>query len=64
MSPIIEIISILLALIIGVVVGYWIFKSVDKAKITGAKSSAEQILRRSKTRRRSIKKRSPVGSEG
>jgi len=56
MSPIEIIISILLALIIGVVVGYLIFKSVDKAKITGAKSSAEQILDEAKRDAEALKK--------
>ncbi len=44
-TPII-IISILLALIVGLVVGYFIFKLITEAKITGAKSSAEQIFSR------------------
>ncbi|MBS4207548.1 ribonuclease Y [Bacillus sp. FJAT-50079] len=40
----IDIISILLALIAGVVVGYFIYKKIAEAKITGAKMSAEQII--------------------
>lgn len=45
------IISILLTLIVGVVVAYFIFKSVAQAKITGAQGSAEQILEKAKEKR-------------
>ncbi|RST75547.1 ribonuclease Y [Siminovitchia acidinfaciens] len=50
------IISILLALIVGVVVAYFIFKSVAQAKITGAHGSAEQILEEAKREAESLKK--------
>lgn len=50
------IISILLALIVGVVVAYFIFKSVAQAKITGAQGSAEQILEEAKREAESLKK--------
>ncbi|MBD8004090.1 ribonuclease Y [Bacillus norwichensis] len=50
------IISILLALIVGVVVAYFIFKSVAQAKITGAQGSAEQILEDAKRTAESLKK--------
>ncbi|RST60619.1 ribonuclease Y [Siminovitchia terrae] len=50
------IISILLALIVGVVVAYFIFKSVAQAKITGAQGSAEQILEEAKRTAESLKK--------
>ncbi|MFC0271375.1 ribonuclease Y [Metabacillus herbersteinensis] len=43
MEPI-TIISILLGLIVGAVVGYFVRKSIAEAKIAGAKSAAEQIL--------------------
>ncbi|GIN70400.1 ribonuclease Y [Bacillus sp. J14TS2] len=54
-TPII-IISILLALIVGLVVGYFIFKLITEAKITGAKSSAEQILVDAKRDAEALKK--------
>ncbi|AGX03945.1 MULTISPECIES: ribonuclease Y [Bacillaceae] len=38
------VISILLALVVGAVVGYFIRKSIAEAKIAGAKNAAEQIL--------------------
>ncbi|GIN21413.1 MAG TPA: ribonuclease Y [Bacillus bacterium] len=50
------IISILLALIVGVVVAYFIFKSVAQAKITGAHGSADQILEEAKREAESLKK--------
>lgn len=50
------IISILLALIVGVVVAYFIFKSVAQAKITGAQGSAEQILEDARREAESLKK--------
>jgi ribonuclease Y len=56
MDPTIFIISILLALIVGVVVAYFIFKSFALAKITGAKGSAEQILEDAKREAESLKK--------
>ncbi|OLN22728.1 ribonuclease Y [Domibacillus antri] len=43
MEPI-TIISILLGLIIGVVVGYFVRKSIAESKIAGAKNAAEQIV--------------------
>lgn len=44
MDPITMIISILLGLIVGAVVGYFVRKSIAEAKIAGAKGTAEQIL--------------------
>ncbi|PLR69822.1 MULTISPECIES: ribonuclease Y [Bacillaceae] len=44
MDPITMIISILLGLIVGAVVGYFVRKSFAEAKIAGAKGTAEQIL--------------------
>lgn len=44
MDPIILIISILLGLLIGAVVGYFYRKSVAEAKIAGARNAAEQII--------------------
>lgn len=51
-----EIIIPILLLFVGVVVGYFIFKSVDRAKITGAKSSAEQIIDEAKRDAEALKK--------
>ncbi|MFS0643430.1 ribonuclease Y [Siminovitchia sp. 179-K 8D1 HS] len=56
MDPTIFIISILLTLIVGVVVAYFIFKSFAQAKITGAQGSAEQILEDAKREAESLKK--------
>ncbi|MCR8848717.1 ribonuclease Y [Rossellomorea sp. SC111] len=55
MQPI-TIISILLGLIVGVVVGYLIRKSIAEAKIAGAKGSAEQILEDAKREADALKK--------
>jgi ribonucrease Y len=55
MEPI-TLISILLGLIVGVVVGYFIRKSIAEAKIAGAKSSAEQILEDAKREAEALKK--------
>ncbi|MGD6842101.1 ribonuclease Y [Bacillus infantis] len=44
MMDILLVISILLALVVGAVVGYFIRKSIAEAKIAGAKNAAEQIL--------------------
>ena len=49
MMDLITIISILLALIVGVVVGYFVRKSIAEAKIAGARDAAEQIIRRCQT---------------
>ena len=49
MMDLITIISILLGLIVGAVVGYFVRKSIAEAKIAGAKDAAEQIIRRCKT---------------
>lgn len=54
--PIVFIISILLFLIVGVVVGYFYRKSVAEAKITGAKNAAEQILDDAKRDAEALKK--------
>jgi ribonucrease Y len=51
-----EIIFILLGLIVGAVVGYFIRKSIAEAKIAGAKSAAEQILEDGKRDADAIKK--------
>ncbi|MCR2820645.1 ribonuclease Y [Lederbergia panacisoli] len=50
------IISILLSLIVGVVVGYFIFKTFAQAKITGARGSAELILEDASRAAESMKK--------
>jgi ribonucrease Y len=55
MQPI-TIISILLGLIVGVVVGYFIRKSIAEAKIAGARGSAEQILEDAKREADALKK--------
>lgn len=55
MEPI-TIISILLGLIVGAVVGYFIRKSIAEAKIAGAKNAAEQILEDAKREADSVKK--------
>ncbi|OIU72154.1 ribonuclease Y [Rossellomorea aquimaris] len=55
MQPI-TIISILLGLIVGVVVGYLIRKSIAEAKIAGARGSAEQILEDAKREADALKK--------
>ncbi|MGG5252876.1 ribonuclease Y [Neobacillus sp. SM06] len=55
MEPI-TIISILLGLFVGAVVGYFIRKSIAEAKIAGAKSAAEQILEDAKREADSLKK--------
>ncbi|XJZ28569.1 ribonuclease Y [Bacillota bacterium Lsc_1132] len=55
MEPI-TIISILLGLFVGAVVGYFIRKSIAGAKIAGAKSAAEQILEDAKREADSLKK--------
>lgn len=44
MMELITIISILLGLIIGVVVGYFVRKSIAESKIAGARSAADQIV--------------------
>ncbi|KQL54563.1 ribonuclease [Heyndrickxia shackletonii] len=55
MSPI-AIISTLLGLIVGVVVGYFVRKSFAEARIAGAKNAAEQILEDAKREAESLKK--------
>lgn len=55
MGPI-TIISILLGLIVGAVVGYFIRKSIAEAKIAGAKNAAEQIIEDAKRDAESLKK--------
>ncbi|MCM2533396.1 ribonuclease Y [Neobacillus pocheonensis] len=55
MEPI-TIISILLGVIVGAVVGYFIRKSIAEAKIAGAKNAAEQILEDAKRDADSLKK--------
>ncbi|MEK3886902.1 ribonuclease Y [Bacillus sp. FSL K6-3431] len=52
----IDIISILLALIAGVVVGYFIFKKIAEVKITGAKHSAEHIIEDANREAEALKK--------
>ncbi|KHD86577.1 ribonuclease [Heyndrickxia ginsengihumi] len=44
MEPIIWIISLLLVLIVGVVVGYFIRRSIFEAKVTAAKNVSDQII--------------------
>jgi ribonucrease Y len=55
MEPI-TIISILLGLFVGAVVGYLIRKSIAEAKITGAKNAAEQILEDARREADALKK--------
>lgn len=55
MEPI-TIISILLGLFVGAVVGYFIRRSIAEAKIAGAKNAAEQILDDAKREADSVKK--------
>lgn len=52
----IEIISILLGLIVGAVVGYFVRKSIAEARISGAKNAAEQILEDAKRDAEAMKK--------
>src|SRR3954462_13545426 len=52
----ITIISILLGLIVGAVVGYFVHKSITKTKVAGAKNAAEQILEDAKRDADSLKK--------
>lgn len=56
MEPI-TIISILLGIIVGAVVGYFVRKSIAEAKIAGAKNAAEQILEDAKRDADSLKKK-------
>ncbi|PKR83589.1 ribonuclease Y [Heyndrickxia camelliae] len=56
MTPFVAIISILLGLIVGVVVGYFVRKSFAEARITGAKNAAEQILEDAKREAEALKK--------
>jgi ribonuclease Y len=56
MDPITMIISILLGLIVGAVVGYFVRKSFAEAKIAGAKGTAEQILEEAKRDAEATKK--------
>ncbi|MBS4172593.1 ribonuclease Y [Bacillus sp. FJAT-49736] len=56
MPPVLAIISILLGLIVGVVVGYFIRKSFAEARITGAKNAAEQIIEDAKREAEALKK--------
>jgi ribonuclease Y len=56
MDLLIIIISILLALIVGVVVGYFVRKSISEAKVAGAKNAAEQIIEDAKRDAESLKK--------
>ncbi|KAB7708117.1 ribonuclease Y [Bacillus aerolatus] len=52
----ITIISILLGLIVGVVVGYFVRKSIAESKIAGAKSAADQIVDDAKREAEALKK--------
>ena len=56
MELLIQIISILLALVVGVVAGYFIRKSVAEAKIAGAKDAAQAILEDGKREAEALKK--------
>lgn len=56
MDPIILIISILLGLIVGAVVGYFYRKSVAEAKVAGARNAAEQIIEDAKREAEAMKK--------
>ncbi|MDQ0412430.1 ribonuclease Y [Mesobacillus stamsii] len=56
MDLLISIISILLGLIVGAVVGYFYRKSVAEAKIAGAKNAAEQIVEDAKREAEAMKK--------
>lgn len=50
------IISSLLGLVIGAVVCYFVVKSIEKAKVAGAKSAAEQILEEAKRNAEALRK--------
>ena len=63
MEPI-TIISILLGLFVGAVVGYFVRKSIAEAKIAGAKNAAEQILDDAKREAEALKERSLIRSKG
>ncbi|WP_100403010.1 ribonuclease Y [Bacillus sp. FJAT-42315] len=52
----ITIISILLGLIVGVVVGYFVRKSIAESKIAGAKGAAEQIIEDANREAEALKK--------
>ncbi|MGM7635771.1 ribonuclease Y [Bacillus sp. Hm123] len=52
----ITIISILLGLIVGVVVGYFVRKSIAESKIAGAKDAAEQIIEDANREAEALKK--------
>ncbi|WP_306009582.1 ribonuclease Y [Bacillus sp. MMSF_3328] len=56
MMDILLVISILLALVVGAVVGYFIRKSIAEAKIAGAKNAAEQILEDARREADALKK--------
>lgn len=56
MEVLTTIISILLGLIVGAVVGYFVRRSIAEAKIAGAKNAAEQILEDAKRDAESLKK--------
>ncbi|MGE8204007.1 ribonuclease Y [Heyndrickxia sp. NPDC080065] len=60
METLMTIISILLGLIVGVVVGYFIRKSIAEAKIAGAKNAAEQIVEDAKREAEALKKEALV----
>jgi ribonuclease Y len=55
MEPI-TVISILLGLIVGVVVGYFVRKSIAESKIAGARSAAEQIIEDAKREAEALNK--------
>ncbi|URM31647.1 ribonuclease Y [Bacillus sp. 7894-2] len=56
MMDLVTIISILLGLIVGAFVGYFVRKSIAEAKIAGAKDAAEQILEDAKREAEATKK--------
>ena len=58
------IISILLGLFIGAVVGYFVRKSIAEAKIAGAQNAAEQILEDAKRDAESLKKEALLRGKG
>ncbi|MGN1400372.1 MAG: Rnase Y domain-containing protein, partial [Bacillus sp. (in: firmicutes)] len=50
------IISILLALFVGAVVSYFVFKQIEKNKVAGAKSEADRIIEDGRRESEALKK--------
>jgi ribonucrease Y len=64
MESLIWIISLLLVLIVGVVVGYFIRRSIYEAKIAGAKNAADQIVDEAKREADRLKKEALLEATG